>query len=137
MLQRPNPGTPQHVGVRRRPRRRARVRATPSEAVVTQVSEVAPCDAEVACWAGLTERRYGNYVAGIREPNLGTLVSIALSTTPNHLLGVETSEVPRPERDCCRAQVVGAIDRLSGDDLERVMVQVEALSRLRGKSRRT
>jgi transcriptional regulator with XRE-family HTH domain len=95
-------------------------------------------DAEVAGRAGLTERRYGNYVAGIREPDLATLVNIAraLSTTPNHLLGVEAPDVPRSERDRCRARLPGTIDRLSADDLERLMVQVEALSRHRGKGRR-
>ena len=52
-------------------------------------------DAEVARRAGLSERRYGNYVAGIREPDLATLVKIAaaLSTTPNRLLGIE--DAPR------------------------------------------
>ena len=80
---------------------------------------------------------FGNF-AGIREPDLTTLVSIsrALSTTPNHLLGVEAAEVPRSERDRCRARLVGAIDRLSSDDLERILVQVEALGRFRGKGRR-
>jgi len=39
---------------------------------------------------------------------------------------MEAAEVPRSERDRCRARLVGAVDRLSGDDLERVMVQVEA-----------
>ena len=31
----------------------------------------------------------------------------ALSTTPNHLLGVEPAEVPKSERDRCRARLVG------------------------------
>jgi transcriptional regulator with XRE-family HTH domain len=92
-------------------------------------------DAEVGRRAGLTERRYANYVAGIREPDLATLVSIAhaLATTPNHLLGVEAGEIPRSERERSKARLFGAVERLSADDLERVLVQVEALSRYRGK----
>lgn len=49
-------------------------------------------DAEVARRAGLSARRYGNYVQGLREPDLATLVRIsrALQTTPDALLGVES-----------------------------------------------
>jgi hypothetical protein len=47
----------------------------------------------------------------------------------NHLLGIEAGEVPSSERDRCRARLAGAIDRLSADDLGRVMVKVEALGR--------
>jgi len=95
-------------------------------------------DAEVARRAGLTERRYGNYVAGIREPDLATLVTIAraLATTPNHLLGIEAAEIPRSERERCRARLFGAVNRLSADDLDRVLVQVEALSRHKAKTKR-
>ncbi len=42
-------------------------------------------NAEVARRAGLTERRYGNYITGRREPDLATLVRIAsvLESSPN------------------------------------------------------
>jgi len=95
-------------------------------------------DAEVARRAGLTERRYGNYVAGIREPDLATLITIAraLATTPNHLLGIEGADLPRSERERSKARLSGAVDQLSADDLDRVLVQVEALSRHRAKSKR-
>jgi transcriptional regulator with XRE-family HTH domain len=45
-------------------------------------------NAEVARRAGLTERRYGNYVTGRREPDLNTLIriSVVLGVTPNDLL---------------------------------------------------
>jgi transcriptional regulator with XRE-family HTH domain len=45
-------------------------------------------DAEVARRAGLSERRYGHYVRGARQPDFQTLVRIcaALDTTPNDLL---------------------------------------------------
>jgi len=42
-------------------------------------------NAEVARRAGLSERRYGNYVSGRREPDLATLMRVAacLKTSPN------------------------------------------------------
>lgn len=95
-------------------------------------------DAEVARRAGLTERRYGNYVAGIREPDLATVVKIAaaLSTTPNHLLGVEPDTAPKSDRERFTARLLGAVNALTTDDLERVTVQVEALARHRVRRRR-
>lgn len=48
-------------------------------------------DAAVARRVGISERRYGHYAKGDREPNLELLARIAraLQTTPNHLLGFE------------------------------------------------
>ncbi|HZI75445.1 MAG TPA: helix-turn-helix transcriptional regulator [Gemmatimonadales bacterium] len=50
--------------------------------------ELGLSDAEVARRAGLSERRYGYYSTGEREPNLATLVRICevLAATPNDLL---------------------------------------------------
>ena len=45
----------------------------------------------------------------------------------------EAAQAPRSRRDRCRARLVGAIDRLSAEDVERVMVQVEALGRHGGR----
>lgn len=94
-------------------------------------------DAEVARRAGLTERRYGNYVAGIREPDLATVVKIAavLSTTPNQLLGIEPNVTPKSDRERFAARLLGAVNALATDDLERATVQVEALVRHRAKRR--
>ena len=46
-------------------------------------------NAEAARRVGLAERRYANYTAGEREPDLVTLARIAktLETTPDYLLG--------------------------------------------------
>jgi transcriptional regulator with XRE-family HTH domain len=54
-------------------------------------------NAEVARRTGLSERRYGHYVSGSREPDLATLARIAraLGTSPNHLLGYDDDE-PKP-----------------------------------------
>jgi transcriptional regulator with XRE-family HTH domain len=45
-------------------------------------------DAEIAHRAGLSERRYGHYVRGLREPDFATFLRIctALGLTPNELL---------------------------------------------------
>jgi transcriptional regulator with XRE-family HTH domain len=60
-------------------------------------------NAEVARRAGLSPRRYGNYVTGDREPDLQTLVRICkvLMTTPDQLLGFDDarSAKKKSERD--------------------------------------
>src|SRR3954449_10591973 len=56
----------------------------------SRAKELGFSNAEVARRAGLSERRYGFYVTGDREPDLSTLLRICkvLATTPNILLGV-------------------------------------------------
>lgn len=85
-------------------------------------------NAEVARRAGLSERRYGNYVSGRREPDLATLVRIAsvLATTPNALL--TDSEAADSPSDLAFQRATAAIASLSSDDLGRVVVMVEALA---------
>ena len=63
--------------------------------------ELGISNAEVARRAGLSERRYGNYVSGRREPDLATLVRVAkvLETTPDALLGFGASGRADPLRD--------------------------------------
>ena len=53
-----------------------------------RAKELGLSNAEVARRAGLTERRYGNYVTGRREPDLATFLRIAeaLGSTPDQLL---------------------------------------------------
>lgn len=84
-------------------------------------------NAEVARRAGLSERRYGNYVSGRREPDLATLVKIAsvLATTPNDLLASSTSATPSGE--LAKQRTFAALAALRADDLERVSIMVEAL----------
>jgi transcriptional regulator with XRE-family HTH domain len=85
-------------------------------------------NAEVARRAGLSERRYGNYVSGRREPDLTTLVKIAkvLTTTPNDLLSKDTPAMSAGELS--RQRAVAAIAALRADDLNRVAIIVEALA---------
>lgn len=96
-------------------------------------------DAEVARRAGLSERRYGNYVSGIREPDLATLskIATALGTTPNHLLGFETHDRSLNSKDRTIERLLGSAGVLSAEDLEVILIQIEALARHRRKSRST
>ncbi|MBZ3692082.1 helix-turn-helix transcriptional regulator [Phyllobacterium calauticae] len=83
--------------------------------------------ADVARRAGLSEKRYSNYVTGRREPDLATVVRIAkvLQTTPDRLLsfGDETDAEPIAQQ-----RIRAAIGVLSPDDLETVAIMVEALA---------
>jgi transcriptional regulator with XRE-family HTH domain len=93
-----------------------------------RAEELGISNAEVARRAGLSERRYGNYVSGRREPDLATLVKIAsvLATTPNDLL---TSTVSQPDSEALvLTRATSALAALSGDDLERVVIMMEALA---------
>jgi transcriptional regulator with XRE-family HTH domain len=96
-----------------------------------RAEELGISNAEVARRAGLSERRYGNYVSGRREPDLATLVRIAsvLATTPNALL---TSEAPAETSDgLTRQRTLAALAALRPDDLERIAIMVEALAAAR------
>lgn len=87
--------------------------------------------AEVARRAGLSERRYGNYVSGRREPDLATLVRIAqvLETTPNNLLGVAGGS----ERDALGDKINSAASALAKPDREVLAACAEAILRLRAR----
>lgn len=93
-----------------------------------RAEELGISNAEVARRAGLSERRYGNYVSGRREPDLATLVRIAsvLATTPNELLTSDPSV--KTAGDLARQRAGAALAALRADDLERVIVMIEALA---------
>jgi len=93
-----------------------------------RAEELGISNAEVARRAGLSERRYGNYVSGRREPDLATLVRIAsvLATTPTDLLTTPLKESALGE--LARQRAIAALAALQSDDLERVVVIVEALA---------
>jgi transcriptional regulator with XRE-family HTH domain len=93
-----------------------------------RAEELGISNAEVARRAGLSERRYGNYVSGRREPDLTTLVKIAkvLTTTPNDLLSSNMATTAASE--LARQRAVAAITALRTDDLKRVTIMVEALA---------
>lgn len=86
-------------------------------------------DAEVARRAGLGERRYANYVAGVREPDLATLVkiSITLDTSPNALLGIGDPDASAGERGELLAQLISIASVLSDDGLRIALRQTKVL----------
>lgn len=86
-------------------------------------------NAEVARRAGLSERRYGHYVSGMREPDLQTLVRIAatLGTTPDVLLGVTQSPLSTP-RQALLTRINTAAIALPDADLPAIAIQIEALA---------
>jgi len=89
--------------------------------------------AEAARRAGLSERRFGNYATGRREPDLATLVRIAtsLGTTPDHLLltGEDAAgeSAADTERGRLRSRMLAASQCLDDTDLNRATIMVEAL----------
>lgn len=93
-----------------------------------RAEELGISNAEVARRAGLSERRYGNYVSGRREPDLATLVKIAtvLATSPNDLL-VNQQRATAPD-ELERQRAVAALFALEGEDLRRARIVVEALA---------
>ncbi|WP_079213409.1 helix-turn-helix domain-containing protein [Brucella pituitosa] len=92
-----------------------------------RAEELGISNAEVARRAGLSERRYGNYVSGRREPDLDTLVRIAnvLGTQPTNLLS--SSEHEKGDRNFERA--LAALASLDSDDLLRATIMLEALAK--------
>jgi transcriptional regulator with XRE-family HTH domain len=92
--------------------------------------ELGLSDAEVARRAGLSERRYGYYATGAREPNLATLLLICevLAATPNDLLLPEGKPPALSDRDGLLARISAAINNLTLDDLDLAACQLECLS---------
>ncbi|MGI6244603.1 MAG: helix-turn-helix domain-containing protein [Pseudochelatococcus sp.] len=101
-----------------------------------RAEELGISNAEAARRAGLSERRYGNYVSGRREPDLATLVRIAtvLGTTPNELLSARADAVVTTPEQMFRERIDAATAALLPDDLERVAIIVEALATVRERA---
>jgi transcriptional regulator with XRE-family HTH domain len=81
----------------------------------------------------LSERRYGHYVRGAREPDFGTLLRICsvLDVTPNDLLLPVGTPKPR-ERERSLSRLAAAGRKLSPDDLKLAVRQIEVLADYRG-----
>lgn len=82
---------------------------------------------------GLSERRFGNYVGGRREPDLATLVKIAstLDTSPNGLLIGAMSVAgakAAPASEC----IIAATRSILKAELEMLAVMTEALAKRGG-----
>src|ERR1700736_6507072 len=92
--------------------------------------ELGLSDAEVARRAGLSERRYGYYATGEREPNLATLIRICevLAASPNDLLLSEGKPPQQSSRDRLLARIVAGASNLSIADLELAVCLIECVS---------
>jgi transcriptional regulator with XRE-family HTH domain len=111
-------------------KRTIRSMAELSESLRERARELGLSHAEAARRAGLSERRYGNYVSGVREPDLRTLARIAevLQTTPNDLLGFRTDKT-EPDRSILIDRMNQAAHRLTAFELELLTVQMEAVAK--------
>ncbi|MCJ8145112.1 helix-turn-helix transcriptional regulator [Ancylobacter sp. A5.8] len=94
-----------------------------------RAEELGISNAEVARRAGLSERRYGNYVSGRREPDLATLVAIArvLETSPDNLLSYDSQTSPIG-LSIPKQRIRSASNALSDEEAELIAVMVEAVS---------
>jgi transcriptional regulator with XRE-family HTH domain len=95
-----------------------------------RAQELGISNAEAARRSGISERRYGNYTTGFRDPDLQTLVQIAkaLHCTPNDLLGVTEDLDDASEAARLRREVVAAITVLDQRHLETLLIEVRALA---------
>jgi transcriptional regulator with XRE-family HTH domain len=93
-----------------------------------RASELGISHSEAARRAGLSERRYGNYIADRREPDLRTLLQItrALHTTPNDVLGIGDGPVSSDGADHLRDEISAVLQRLDQRQLELLLQQVRA-----------
>ena len=100
-----------------------------------RAKELGLSNAEVARRAGLTERRYGNYIMGRREPDLATLVRIAtvLDSTPNALLDFDNKTAALTGHDLLKAKIAVAANALPESDLEVMAIVIEAVANSRAK----
>jgi transcriptional regulator with XRE-family HTH domain len=98
-----------------------------------RAEELGISNAEAARRAGLSERRYGNYIAGRREPDLATLVRIAgvLETSPDALLGFGKGHAG--PKHILKDRIAAAGNAMSDSDLELVAIAVEAIARHRSR----
>jgi transcriptional regulator with XRE-family HTH domain len=83
-------------------------------------------NAEVARRLDISERRYGHYIRGDREPDFATLLKISriLQTSPDHLLGFD-QEPEQDERAKLRDKMLAAAARLDDLQLRIAVAQVE------------
>ena len=102
-----------------------------ARAVRERAKELQLSHAEVARHCGLTERRFGHYAVGAREPDLATLVKIAnvLNTTPNVLLGIDQHGKRRGEDAELRAAIAAGIAGLTTSNLRVVKELVDSMIR--------
>lgn len=91
--------------------------------------------AEVARRTGLTGRDHGNYVSGLREPDLRTLVRIAstLDVTADELIGAGIRGQAGTAEEMFQERISAAVKALKSDELRALVTMIEA----RAATRRT
>lgn len=100
-----------------------------------RAEELGISNAEAARRAGLSERRYGNYISGRREPDLATLVRIAsvLESSPDRLLSFGSNG--EGKKSTAQDRIAAAAKALTPDDLDRVAIMVDALAQARSRAK--
>lgn len=100
-----------------------------------RAQELGLSNAEVARRAGLTERRYGNYITGRREPDLATLIRIAtvLESSPNALLSFDDKPDQLTAADILKARIAAAANALSDEDLKVMAIAMDAVASQRSR----
>lgn len=90
-------------------------------------------NAEVARRVGLSERRYGNYISGTRQPDLATLVKISavLMTSLDELLSDKPDKSAKSPKRSLQERISSAAEALNEDDLARVAIMLDALAAAR------
>ena len=102
--------------------------------LVARARELGLTNAEVARRAGLSERRFGNYVTDTREPDLHTITVLArvLVISSDELLGI-TAPKSTKERQRLFAQMEAALGQVTKADLELISVQLRAIAAWRSE----
>lgn len=94
-----------------------------------RAKELGISNAEAARRIGLSERRYAHYITGAREPDLASLVriAVALLTTPDVLLGVGEAKRTPTKRALMKDRLSSAVDVMGDRELDQTVIQAEAV----------
>lgn len=104
---------------------------TLSERLKERARALGLADAEVARRSGLSERRYGNYVSGIRQPDYDTLMRICatLAISPNEALGWSDIVSIAGERERLLANLTAVTSAMSDSELKVAVALLDTLSK--------
>jgi len=102
--------------------------------LAARARELGLSNAEVARRAGLSERRFGNYVADYRDPGLSTLATLAkvMLITTDTLLGLAT-ERAESDRGRLLGEIEAALRHLPESDLDLISIQLRAVAERRAR----
>lgn len=97
--------------------------------LAARARELGFSNAEVARRAGLSERRFGNYVTDTREPDLHTLRVLAgiLAITSDELLGL-TAPKAMTGRERLLARIGADLGQVTDADLKLISIEVRAVA---------